>query len=393
MNVERPIDPIAEAALPPGSDARGDIDDEIGDHLALAARDLQLAGHANDEARQLALAKFGDVDQIRRKCWWIQQGDAVMARAALGLAIAVLILAVVGLAVGGWRMNSAINDLGDTLAAINESQKSLVDSQKQVNRPLVIRGRLYIGDKSKPADYAEVHLYRLPEAKLIERISADNEGRFITPPLEAGSYFLVAPLVGELNPSVYHAETIKDYVPLFVVQSAPISVFPWAELKEVELDLAMIGVGQISYELTEPLPGEIPLRIPAKRNGDGLRSISSAPRRQANDFEMEAGFWRHWLWCFLKMAPNTSRCATFGRESRMIGRGLASMATTCGTQTSSLEKIRILARSCQTRRSCLNRSEAPVTRPRFARASIELGHSCSCEPIRRSVHLAVMLRR
>ncbi len=127
-----------------------------------------------------------------------------MARAALGLAIAVLILAVVGLAIGGWRMNSAINDLGNTLAAINESQKALVDSQKQVNRPLVIRGRLYIGDKSKPADYAEVHLYRLPEAKLVERISADNEGRFITPPLEAGSYFLIAPLVGELNPSVYH---------------------------------------------------------------------------------------------------------------------------------------------------------------------------------------------
>ncbi len=207
-----------------------------------------------------------------------------MARAALGLAIAVLILAVVGLAIGGWRMNSAINDLGETLAAINESQKALVNSQMQVNRPLVIRGRLYLGEKSKPADYAEVHLYRLPEAKLVERISADNEGRFITPPLEPGSYFLIAPLVGELNPSVYHAETIKDYAPLFVVQSAPISVFPWAKIREVELDLAMIDVGQISYELTKPLPGEIPLRIPAETQRKWLEARPLGPAEASKRF-------------------------------------------------------------------------------------------------------------
>jgi hypothetical protein len=260
-NVERLSDGLADAALPPRGETRGDIDDEIGDHLALAARDLQLAGHTSEEARQLAVAKFGDIEQIRRKCWWIQQGDAVMARLALGLAIAVLILAVVGLAIGGWRMNSAINDLGDTLAAINESQKALVDSQKQVNRPLVIRGRLYIGEKSKPAEYAEVHLYRLPEAKLVEQISADNEGRFMTPPLEPGQYFLIAPLVGDVNPIITHAEPIGP-VPLFMTQSKPISAYPWADIEAIELNVEMVPAGQISFELTEPLSA-INLNIPS----------------------------------------------------------------------------------------------------------------------------------
>jgi hypothetical protein len=280
MNVERPIDGVAEA-LPPGSDARGDIDDEIGDHLALAARDLQLAGHASDEARRLAMAKFGDVEQVRRRCWWIQQGDAFMARAALGLAIAVLILAVVGLAIGGWRMNSAINDLGDTLAAINETQKELLNRKPEPlltptpTQELTVNGRLYVGDK--PARHADVYLFDLANDQLIDHLYADEEGRFVSKPLTPGPYFVLAPLVGKENPNVRHGDRpfLGKTTPLFAIQSEPISVYPWSKKRNVEIDVKMFPMGELSFELNRPFPTPF-------ESGEGESKLAVTPRLVIN---------------------------------------------------------------------------------------------------------------
>ena len=51
-----------------GSNPRADLDDELAFHLAMRTEEYQRAGHASDEAEQLATRRFGDVEGIRRQC-------------------------------------------------------------------------------------------------------------------------------------------------------------------------------------------------------------------------------------------------------------------------------------------------------------------------------------
>ena len=178
-----PLDPqpaaaesVAPSPSPPNLNA--DITDELTDHLSLAARDLQLAGHPADEAQKLAHQKFGDLAAIRRRLFWIHQGDELMLRTALAIVCAVLVIAVAALGIGNWRMSRTIDDLHSTLATVSQNQKAITDAQKSIlesqqqNRPLTIEGQLYVGDRSKPAAGAEVHLYRVSDRKLIDKYAA-----------------------------------------------------------------------------------------------------------------------------------------------------------------------------------------------------------------------------
>jgi hypothetical protein len=49
-----------------GPDVDADVDDELRFHLESCAADLAARGHPPEEARRLALARFGDVGGVRR---------------------------------------------------------------------------------------------------------------------------------------------------------------------------------------------------------------------------------------------------------------------------------------------------------------------------------------
>ncbi|MGH7717803.1 MAG: ABC transporter permease [Gemmatimonadaceae bacterium] len=50
------------------TDARGDIDDELRFHLDMRARDYRAAGHSPEDARRLAMERFGDARDVRAEC-------------------------------------------------------------------------------------------------------------------------------------------------------------------------------------------------------------------------------------------------------------------------------------------------------------------------------------
>jgi hypothetical protein len=194
-----------------------------------------------------------------------------MLRTALAIVCAVLVIAVAALGIGNWRMSRTIDDLHATLADLNENQKRISDAQRTIletqrlNRPLTIRGRLYVGDPARPAPKAEVHLYREADRKLVDKYAADQNGEFVTAPLAPERYFVVAPLVGD-NPEAMLDR--RERRPMFAVQSEPITVSRAAADPQIDLNVRMIPLGQVSLELTQKFlpPRDSEMDPAARRN-------------------------------------------------------------------------------------------------------------------------------
>src|SRR4051812_19682837 len=108
--------------MPDESSLRGEIDAEIADHLASAAANLQRQGCPPPEAQRRAGERFGDVEFVRSRLWWIDEGEKVMWR-ALGVSLLVIVsFGLIALAYGGWRMQRSMDDrliqLTDQLEAL-----------------------------------------------------------------------------------------------------------------------------------------------------------------------------------------------------------------------------------------------------------------------------------
>ena len=80
-----------------------DISAELADHLALSATEaIRQNGLSKEEAFRVAKKRFGNVTLVRWKCWWVKQGDFVMRRAAIVVAI-VLVVGLLGrMGMRGW---------------------------------------------------------------------------------------------------------------------------------------------------------------------------------------------------------------------------------------------------------------------------------------------------
>ena len=224
------------------------INEELADHLALAAAELARDGRPPEAAARLALEQFGDVRRTARQCWWIQQGDQVMRRyVSIGLMV-VLALVTAGfifpliakLRDGQQAMAADIQEVAQRLDSMSSSQQKLLE-QAQAGQVLEIKGRAYLGDPAKPAVGAEIQLLRLPGMEIIRRLQTRDDGTFTSEALPPGDYALLAELVDETN-----------WRP-FVLQSKPIYLYPGVQSSAIDLDLRF-RAGQVSLDLSRALP-------------------------------------------------------------------------------------------------------------------------------------------
>jgi len=86
-----------DASLRHATAVERDVELELATHLAFAAEELERAGHAPDEARRLALERFGDFESVKRACLRARLGDRTTMKLALIGTNVLLVLALAAL--------------------------------------------------------------------------------------------------------------------------------------------------------------------------------------------------------------------------------------------------------------------------------------------------------
>jgi hypothetical protein len=270
--------------------ASDDIEAEIADHLASAAAELAGTGTSALAGERAARERFGNVAAVRRKCWWIQQGDQVMLR-LLGIGLlAALVLAVAAFGIGGWKVQTAMADrldrLTEELASLHRGQEAMLARQSAQPQPAQppavsavvpeIRGQAYLGDPSHPAADAEIQIWNATRMTLFRRVRTDGSGRFRSRSIPAGDYFTLARLLGADGKVVdstplttqpmlvallgADGKVVDSTYPMpqvvhHLVQSQPLYAYSGDELPEISLDLRF-HFGELSVEVVAPEPPE-----------------------------------------------------------------------------------------------------------------------------------------
>ncbi|MCE9525098.1 MAG: carboxypeptidase-like regulatory domain-containing protein [Planctomycetales bacterium] len=198
--------------LPPSNpgQSRDEIAAEIADHLAASEAELVKKGSAHDEARTLALKKFGDIEKIQKNCYWIQNGEAIMMRWTF-VSLAAVLCILLGLSVlSNWRTQSQLADEMGKLSAELKAMAAAQQAPPTAPQPPEITGVIYAGSKDKPAIAAPVTILRA-NGSVVRATNSDEKGNYRSGPLEPGDYCVMSSLIG--NPS-----SLKGWV----AQSEPI---------------------------------------------------------------------------------------------------------------------------------------------------------------------------
>jgi hypothetical protein len=225
-----PVDPVA-----------AQIEAEFADHLATSTERLTSQGASPGEAGRRSQEKFGDAAAIGRRCWWIQQGDALMFRVAVVSLIVVLCLALAITTLGSWQSQSR---MADQMNALSQQLKALAERPEPapaVTKPAELKGKLFVNSADRPAAGAEVLIARVDDGEIVRRVTTDARGEFQSGPLPAGDYSVLS----KLQPKRTHEP--------FGVQSAPVYVYPGVDMPPVELDVAF-HYGRLQFEPSRPLP-------------------------------------------------------------------------------------------------------------------------------------------
>lgn len=236
-----------------GDALREEIETEIADHLAAAVERFQQEGLAPPEAQRRAGERFGEIEAVRRRLWWIHEGEAIMWR-TLGIGLLVVVFAGLAIATyGGWRMQRSMDDrlaqLTEQLDALNRTQRELLDREKP-SATLEIDGRAYLGEPSKPAAGATVQICRFPEKTeegvlAVRSLTTDAQGVFRSRPLPPGDYYVLAKLM--------HPADLAVSRPHYV-QSRPLYLYAGlARPETVELDV-QFHYGTLVLEASRSLP-------------------------------------------------------------------------------------------------------------------------------------------
>ncbi len=136
----------ADTVPPLGPPTRGaptpdDIADELADHLASRTEELQARGKAAETAAAQALREFGDVNQVRRRLYWVHFGDQIMSQRWLFAAMGALVLAMAGL---GWHQyrtavlaTTAIQEMSARLlTSLQNEGEAIIRVQDDEGKPL-----------------------------------------------------------------------------------------------------------------------------------------------------------------------------------------------------------------------------------------------------------------
>ncbi|HEY4309096.1 MAG TPA: permease prefix domain 1-containing protein [Pirellulales bacterium] len=232
-----------------------ELEAELADHLASSAAELVRQGESSAKAVRTALANFGDIDRIKRQCWWIHHGEDVMFRASGIALLSILTIGIALLAAGGWQVQRSLatrtEELSSQLASLASTQEAMLAQQ----RPPQATGRCYLGDPSKPAVDTEIRVFRFADVPqsgntpglIARRVRTDARGYFDTGILQQGEYCLLATLFtpdGKTN----NAKEVSASPPktenelLFGrLQSRPLYLMPGINETSVDLDLCAGG--------------------------------------------------------------------------------------------------------------------------------------------------------
>jgi Bacterial Ig-like domain len=99
-------------------DVEQEIRDELEVHLAMRTDELRQRGLPPAEARAAAVARFGDVERIRRACRKALLGERIMLQRLQVALIAVLLLAVIVLAYQVYSTQRTMADVSDQLTRL-----------------------------------------------------------------------------------------------------------------------------------------------------------------------------------------------------------------------------------------------------------------------------------
>ena len=176
-----------------------------------------------------------------------------MFRAAMTLLGILLFGVLAAVAWNGWEtqqsMTAQMNQLQEELAALNQTQRELLQQQTSP-KPLEITGRAYYGDKTTPASGASIQVCRFTdqpnELGAIRTVTADAQGEFGSGPLQPGDYYLLAGLV---DPADSESAKLGYYV-----QSQPYFLYPGSPQPEpTALDLKL-ETGELAFTVKNPMP-------------------------------------------------------------------------------------------------------------------------------------------
>ena len=187
-----------EDGLPPPresepQDLRGDIADELADHLRCAqTRELRRTDD-EDEADRRVLNRFGDPRAVAKQLWWIAMKEIVMKDRMMMMTLAAVVLLCAAMLVVAW---SAMQQMSELNAVIVEKLSELsTPVQAPASHDWTSVSITLTDPDGQPLDRAgyeaqlQGHAIQVDErVNLRER--PDEEGRVLFEPIRPGKYHL-----------------------------------------------------------------------------------------------------------------------------------------------------------------------------------------------------------
>lgn len=241
-------------------DPRGWNDDfaaEAADHLAESVREAQEAGAT--DAANVALQRFGSLERIWLRCFWVHEGNHLMFRMiqTSAVVLSAILLAVLSGATwqGQRRLAGRLNDVDASIQSVaaaqgrlKKIQTALSDSQYEANLAAnvavspVLRGSIFLGSPQRSAKDFEFDI-RSANSSFHRKRSTGVSGRFDSGLLPNDEYVLLfTPVDASAEPN-----------PLYSFTSRRFDLTGAVEVTEPTIDAALLDAS-VKFEFAADFP-------------------------------------------------------------------------------------------------------------------------------------------